>query len=55
MIYTTAEAKYIAAFNAYEAARKGFYAGTVSAENFVALRKDMEAALDAFERETLAA
>jgi len=55
MIYTAAEADYIAAYNDYMAARDGFFAGKVSAEDFIALRKEMEAALAAWEAERAAA
>ena len=48
-IYTAAEADYIAAHNNYENARPGFYAGTVSAQDFIALRDAMENALNAWE------
>jgi hypothetical protein len=55
MIYTAAEAEYNAAYNDYMSARAGFYAGTVSAENFIALRAEMEKRLSAWEDERNAA
>ncbi len=54
-IYTAAEADYIAVYNDYMTARDGFFAGKVSAEDFIALRKEMEAALAAWEAERAAA
>jgi multidrug resistance efflux pump len=51
MIYTAAEAEYNAAFNDYMSARAGFYAGKVSAQEFINLRNAMEAALAAWEAE----
>jgi hypothetical protein len=54
-IYTAAEADYIAARNDYENARPGFYAGTVSAQDFIALREAMENALTAWEADRAAA
>jgi hypothetical protein len=55
MIYTAAEADYIAAYNDYMNARDGFYAGNVSAEDFIAFRKAMNAALSAWEADRAAA
>jgi multidrug resistance efflux pump len=54
-IYTAAEADYRAAHNDYENAREGFYAGTVSAQDFIALRNAMEDALTAWEADSAAA
>jgi hypothetical protein len=55
MIYTAAEAEYLAAYNDYMNARDGFYAGKVSSEDFIALRKAMDAALAAWEADRAAA
>ena len=44
IIRTVKESEYVTAHNEYMAARVGFYAGTVSAESFIGLRKLMEAA-----------
>ena len=55
MIYSNKEAEYNAAYNEYMAARSGFYAGKVSAENFISLRNAMEAAADEWEADRLAA
>jgi hypothetical protein len=55
MIYTAAEANYVAAYNDYMNARDGFYAGTVSAQDFISLRNAMEVALTAWEADRAAA
>ena len=54
-IMTAAEADYLAAYNEYMAARPGFYAGTVSAAAFIALRNAMEVAGAAWDAERVAA
>ena len=54
-IYTAAEADFRAAHKDYENARDGFYAGTVSAQDFIALRDAMENALNAWEADREAA
>jgi hypothetical protein len=53
-IYTDAEADFRAAHKDYENARDGFYAGIVSAQDFIASRNAMEDALTGWEAETLA-
>jgi hypothetical protein len=54
-IMTAAEAEYAACYAEYAAARIAFYAGTVSPQDFIAKRKEMEAALAAWEAEKVAA
>ena len=54
MIYTPAEADYIAAYKEYMNARDGFYAGKVSARDFIFLRKAMESALAVWEADRAA-
>jgi hypothetical protein len=54
-IMTQAEAAYAAAYNDFMAARAGFYAGTVSAADFIALKNEMERLAAEWEADRLAA
>jgi len=53
-IMSKAEAAYAAAYNDFMASRAGFYAGTVSSADFIALKNNMERLAAEWEKERIA-